>query len=117
VKTGECISIFKGHAGFVEDASFTNDSRHVVSGSRDGTIRFWNVETTEEIARCYGFDDGTWAIVAPDGRYDASNDGDCPHLSWIIGLSSYPVTHFKNRFYTPGLLPMLLGKADHNPVT
>ncbi|HAD03350.1 MAG TPA: hypothetical protein DEB35_10725 [Desulfuromonas sp.] len=116
VETGECINIFEGHTGVVEDVSFTNNSRHVVSGGSDGTIRFWNVETAAETARCYGFDDGTWAVVAPDGRYDASNDGDCPHLYWTVGLSNYPATHYKSRVYTPGLLPMLLGKADHNPV-
>ena len=36
-----------GHSGVVESVAFSPDSRHLASGSRDRTIRVWNLESGE----------------------------------------------------------------------
>lgn len=38
---------FKGHNSFVNEALFTPDNHSVLSASSDGTIRLWNMKTTD----------------------------------------------------------------------
>jgi len=111
-ETGDCLRIFTGHSNSVIHASFSNDGQQIISASKDGTIRFWDVKTGAELAKCYGFDDGNWAVVAPDGRYDSLNDGDCSYLRWTVGMESYPVTKYKEHYYTPGLLVQVRDVKD-----
>jgi hypothetical protein len=66
------------------------------------------VQTGAELAALMSFDDGTWAVTAPDNRYDSSNDGDIPYLRWTVGMESRPCSAFRDRFYTPGLLAKIL---------
>jgi WD40 repeat protein len=102
--SGACIRVFEGHSNWINSVAFSPDGLRALSGSSDGTIRLWDTGSGAELARCYGFTDGSWAIISPDGRYDSSEHGECPHLRWTVGLNSYPVTKFKYRYYTPGLM-------------
>lgn len=104
IKYGVCLRTFTGHNASIINASFIKNGQQIVSASQDGTIRFWDTHTGKELARCYGFDDGNWIVVAPDGRYDSSNYGECPQLRWTVGMESFPAAKFKDRYYTPGLL-------------
>lgn len=45
------VEPFKGHGRPVRSVEFSPDGRRVVSGSDDGTIRVWDVETDKAIAR------------------------------------------------------------------
>jgi hypothetical protein len=54
-------------------------------------------------------EDGNWAVVSPDGRYDASNAGDVKGLHWVVNNESFDLKQFKQRYYEPGLLSKLLG--------
>lgn len=40
---------FKGHTDVIRAVVFTPDARHIISGSSDGTIRFWNVQSGKQI--------------------------------------------------------------------
>jgi WD40 repeat protein len=104
VASGACLQVFERHFEAIISVAFSPDDHLALSGGWDKTIRLWDIGTGEELARCYAFYDGSWAVVAPDGRYDSSEHGQCPHLRWTVGLTSYPVTQFKYRYYTPGLL-------------
>ena len=37
--------VLKGHTGNIYDASFSHNSKQIVSASADGSIRFWDVMT------------------------------------------------------------------------
>jgi len=46
--------VLRGHSEFVQDASFSPDGRHVITGSSDWTARLWDVGTGKEVRRLDG---------------------------------------------------------------
>ena len=47
LKSGKLIKEFVGHSSFVNDAIYSIDSHNVLSASSDGTVKLWNIKTTE----------------------------------------------------------------------
>ncbi|XP_056296010.1 WD40 repeat-containing protein SMU1 isoform X1 [Pseudoliparis swirei] len=47
LKSGKTLKEFRGHTSFVNEAAFTPDGHHVISASSDGTVKMWNMKTTE----------------------------------------------------------------------
>lgn len=81
----EDASIMEGHADRVSSLSFSPDSRLVVSGSDDKTIRLWEVYSRMEIMRLKGHDGGINAVsFSPDGHYIASGSGDGSVKLWDV---------------------------------
>jgi WD40 repeat protein/uncharacterized caspase-like protein len=85
------------------------DGRFFVTASLDGITRVWNVETGALVCRLVSFKDKTWAVVDPEGRYDASNAGDIKGLYWVVGFERIALSQLKQRYYEPHLLSKLLG--------
>lgn len=83
------------------------DGRLIELGYGDGKIQLLKALTGECVADIFYFPDDSWAIIAPDGRYDSSDFGESSWLRWTVSMKSYPVTKFKERYYTPGLLAQL----------
>lgn len=50
VQSGQTVAELKGHLERVWDAAFSEDGRHVVTASEDGTARVWNVGRGEAVA-------------------------------------------------------------------
>jgi hypothetical protein len=59
-------------------------------------------------------DDGKWLAVAPDGRYDSSDDGIVPWAYWsgFEKGSRIAIGATKSKYYRPGLLPTILSGSD-----
>jgi hypothetical protein len=108
-ETGQELRAFQGHSGFVVSLAFSPDGRRVLTGSRDGSAKLWDTETGSELCSLISFTDGTWAVVDPEGRYDASNGGDVSGLHWVIGYASIALSQLKQRYYDPGLLAKYMG--------
>jgi WD40 repeat protein len=58
-----------GHTSHVNSVAFSPDATHIVSGSRDKTIRVWNVETRKVVWSSITQRWVTCAAFSPDGRY------------------------------------------------
>jgi uncharacterized caspase-like protein/WD40 repeat protein len=88
------------------------DGRLFVTASRDGITRLWEVESGALVCSLVSFEDGTWAVFDPAGRYDASNGGDIEGLYWMVGLERIRLSQLKARYYEPGLLGKKLGQSS-----
>src|SRR5262249_9201653 len=50
-QTGKEVLSLKGHTDVVEAVAFSPDGQHLASGSRDQTIKIWNVQNGQEEVR------------------------------------------------------------------
>ncbi len=61
--------MLKGHTNWVTAAIFMPDGKHVVTAAWDNTVRIWDAQTSEEMARFYAHDARLTSIAAsPDGE-------------------------------------------------
>ncbi len=49
-----------GHSSDVNSVAFSPDGKLALSGSWDGSIRFWNIETGKKVAKMVGIENGEW---------------------------------------------------------
>lgn len=111
LSTGQEIRSFRGHSSGVNSVRASSDEAFIFTGGDDGTARIWNFGTGSELARLVDFRDGTWAVVAPDGRFDTNNLESIRGLHWAMHddpLSTIPVEIFMRDYYEPRLLSRLL---------
>ena len=43
----ECT--LRGHSGWVLSVAYSPDGKHIVSGSRDNTVKIWDAQSGEEV--------------------------------------------------------------------
>ncbi|MBP1682169.1 MAG: hypothetical protein H6Q35_2508 [Proteobacteria bacterium] len=108
-ETGEPLHVLTGHSADVGSVAFTPDGKIVVSSSFDRTIKLWRVADGALLATLSSFTDGHWAVSDPEGRFDASNGGDNPHLHWVFENTPIDLAQLKDRYYDPGLLQKIMG--------
>ncbi|NVN99080.1 MAG: caspase family protein, partial [Geobacteraceae bacterium] len=109
IETGRELLTFAGHTDLVSSVAFTPDGKLILSASGDNSIIIWSVATGKWIAKLYSFNDGTWAIIDSDGRFDSSNGGDVKGLHWVVNNEPLEFKQLKNRYYEPGLLSKVMG--------
>lgn len=110
IDTGRLINILTGHTNVVSSLSISESNyNYLLSGSWDKSVILWDFTTGKWLAKLYSFTDGTWAVVDPEGRYDASNGGDVQGLHWVVGNTPIDLSQLKERYYEPGLLAKIMG--------
>ncbi len=109
LETGKELRSLVGHTNDVMCVAALPDSRRALTGSADNTARLWDLEEGRELCSLISFNDGTWAVTDPEGRYDASNDGDVEGLHWVVGMEPIALKQLKARYYDPGLLAKHMG--------
>jgi WD40 repeat protein len=107
------LNRFVGHEKGINSVQFTPDGKHVVTASDDKTVRFWRANSGTEVARQISMRDG-WAVVAPDGRFDGTLDGDTEDrlsaIQWSVDNTNFSVDGFMEQYYRPALLGRILSK-------
>ncbi len=58
-----------GHSDDVTSITLSNDGRYLFSGSKDKTIKQWEISTGKEVATYVGLKDGGYIAYRPDGYY------------------------------------------------
>src|SRR6202167_3466909 len=63
-------NIFRGHRDHVQSVAFSPDGKQIVSGSRDGTVRIWDIETGQTVVGPFeGHTDWVNSVAfSPDGN-------------------------------------------------
>ncbi|AFZ25453.1 WD40 repeat-containing protein [Cylindrospermum stagnale PCC 7417] len=84
VTTQELLTI-QAHSDVVDGIAFSPDGQTLISGSRDKSIKFWDVKTgelkatiTEGLAKVYGI------ALSADGRYLVSSDNQKTIKVWQL---------------------------------
>jgi hypothetical protein len=90
-------------AGYVESVVYSPDGSRIVSGARDGTVKFWDADTRKELAALIAYNDGEWLIVTPEGYYTASENGE-QRLDAALNNKAYPRDKLRVHFNKPELV-------------
>ena len=106
--TGEFLSSLKGHEealrnsrpyGYGGGIAFSSDGKTLVSGSRDGTVRLWNLKTAKGIttgslsSTIKGHTASVLCIgLSPDGHTIASGSSDKTIRLWDMGTHNHIAT-------------------------
>lgn len=111
VATGNERYTLRGHAGYLQALDFSPDNKYLVSGSYDATVKVWNVASGKELGMLIALDEWDWAVVTPDGLWDAS-PGARKLMHFVIGLEAISLEQMKDVYYVPGLLQKIFaGKS------
>jgi RNA polymerase sigma factor (sigma-70 family) len=71
--------------GDLQNVAFSADGRTLVTGSKDGSVRLWEVATGQQRHRFAGHDNYVCNIAfSPDGKFVASISTDAPVYVWDV---------------------------------
>lgn len=71
------IRTLTGHSDWVNTVAISSDSKYVVSGSSDKTIKIWELSTGDVIRTLYGHSNWVNAVaISSDGKYLVSGSSD-----------------------------------------
>jgi WD40 repeat protein len=77
--------LLRGHRQEVASVAVSPDGRHILTGSRDSTIRLWSSDTGQELLRLYGHAaDVLGVIFRPGGQAAVSAGKDRTIRVWSL---------------------------------
>jgi WD40 repeat protein len=75
----------KGHTSVVHSVAFSPDSKRLVTGGLDHTVRVWDADAGSELLILRGHTSGIWCVaVDPQGRWIASASIDATVKIWEL---------------------------------
>ena len=74
-----------GHKNSVTSVALSSEGRLAISGSLDGDLRVWNLESGECLKTLKGHTDEVWSVsITPDGRWAVSGSKDTTVRFWDL---------------------------------
>ena len=119
VASGTLRMTLRGHLSGVHSLTFSPDGQFLISAGEDKSVRYWRVADGAWLASLYSFNDGTWAVTDPDGRFDAADLEEIHDLHWVMPddpMTPVPLEAFMREYYEPRLLARILGGEVFKPV-
>ncbi|MCY3018777.1 MAG: serine/threonine protein kinase [Planctomycetota bacterium] len=79
------LNTFSGHSNWVNSVAFSPDGKLALSGSRDKTLKLWEVKTGRELRTFSGHTSWVKSIAfSPDGKLALSGSGDKTLKLWDV---------------------------------
>ncbi len=108
-----------GHEGQINSLAFSPDDQHVLSGSEDGTLILWNVETGDVLRVFQGHTGAVnRLVISPDGSSALSGSDDTTLILWDMETGE-PIRRFEGHTsgvtsiaVSPDSLSALSGSED-----
>jgi WD40 repeat protein len=91
----------------ISSVAFSPDAKMVMTTSLGGTLRLWNAASGDLSATFFGFQNGDWVTITPEGFFDASENG-AKNLNVIRGLEAYSIDQFYDALHRPDLVQQKL---------
>ena len=113
VAGGKLRFILRGHEDNVY--AFTPDGRWLMSGSPDGTIRYWDAKTGAGVATFASAKDSRWAMISNKGFFAASANA-AGLLSVVRGYRAIGIGQLWQSLYNPDLLREVLAGDPNGEV-
>jgi WD40 repeat protein len=81
--TGKQLAVFEGHTNGVLSVTFSPDGTHILSGSRDQTVRVWEARTGKQLSVIKGHTDEVNSVAfSPDSKRIVSGSDDTTVRMW-----------------------------------
>lgn len=87
---------FKGHTNVIRAVLFTPDGGHIISGSSDGTIRFWNLASGKQVAAIQAHRPVLSLAISRDGNTLACGMTDAVVKIWKLRHEP-EISHYDER--------------------
>ena len=100
--TGQLIRTFQGHTDSVTALAFYQNGRLLVSGSWDGTIRIWDLQSGQEILPKLLTDQQRVNSISISADRLIASGPDASILTWDLSVSPPPITHISNSRVSTG---------------
>ncbi len=116
---GRQLRRLAGQRDTISAVEFSPDSRFLLTTCADGFTRVFDVSSGVELCRFVTFDDGSWVVVASDGRFDTSDLDEIQGVHWLAPedpLKPLPLEIFMRDYYEPRLLARILAGEKFAPV-
>ena len=79
------LRVLTGHYGEVNSVALSGDGRYIVSGSRDGTVAVWDLQTGARLHELTGHQGGVTSVaLSGDGRHIVSGSRDGTVAVWDL---------------------------------
>lgn len=105
----DALELF-GHSSDVTSVVFVSNRPVLVSGSRDGSVRVWDLGSGRESAALIALGQTDSVAVTPDGYYRASKSS-LKGVAFRVKGELYPFDQFDLRFNRPDIILERLGLA------
>jgi WD40 repeat protein len=77
--------MLQGHSDYINSVAFSPDGKYLASGSKDKTIKLWNVQSQKQVITLQDDSLCVYSVAfSPDGKYLASGSLDKTVKLWSM---------------------------------
>jgi len=114
-KTNTLLKTFDEQKSEIARIKDHPNGKHIVSGSYEDVLYFWDVNTGKEVAKVFFLKNNDWMIVCPDGYYSCSQ-GTANKISFKMGNHLYSFEQFDLQFNRPDIVLKRLELANSTTI-